>query len=98
DGHVTGVQTCALPIFLIQQRLRSPLRPARIKMDKMHRDAQRNRDDAKCSEASEDVHPPAVAPTDVVTDAADAADEQKYSDRHARSEERRVGKEWRSRW
>src|SRR5207253_4850354 len=76
DGHVTGVQTCALPIS--GTRSPSPARP---------RPAPAPRKDSPA--------PPATASRSTPTPACDRA---RTSPDRGRSEERRVGKECRSRW
>src|SRR5439155_6554198 len=63
DGHVTGVQTCALPILLVLQAVTPPPQLAALKQE-------------------------------VVRDVANRA----QFTQQMRSEERRVGKECRSRW
>src|SRR5690348_18486883 len=71
DGRVTGVQTCALPIYPGDQHGDGLAEHGRLGLDAAHAPAQ---------------HAQAVLHGGVRVGA------------HARSEERRVGKEWRSRW
>src|SRR5204862_5264000 len=84
DLYVTGVQTCALPIFGKQRTARTQGAPACAPC-------------AACRAAREDTErsrpPEPVVPGDA---GADARGGQKHAAR--RSEERRVGKECRSGW
>src|SRR5439155_2991715 len=73
DGHVTGVQTCALPIYLPRRR-----RLLRVILDSRLRLSPRSR---VVETAEDDLLVFTLAST-----------------KSARSEERRVGKECRSRW
>src|SRR5690606_41136124 len=83
DFHVTGVQTCALPISA--PRRKPPPSPAlRTAMRQPKRNPCRHKRSRRLRSRRPllaPLQPPAPAPTG-----------------HARSEERRVGKEWRSRW
>src|SRR5689334_24569770 len=80
DGTVTGVQTCALPIYKRRPRLGSPVRSG----------GRRLNDDS----AGDEVVPATLSLVDEDPDVADVEHEA----RDPRSEERRVGKECRSRW
>src|SRR5439155_12198238 len=77
DGHVTGVQTCALPIYPRDRVRRAVLLPSGA--GSVQREAEGVR------------HHPGQAGASPATDPVPAA-------RVDRSEERRVGKEWRSWW
>src|SRR5439155_6817651 len=84
DGHVTGVQTCALPIYaslgvdLVEQVVAAGDVPNLVAV----REAQ----------VGEGLVHPAAVERRVVGNAAGVAEAR------VRSEERRVGKEWRCRW
>src|SRR2546427_5840827 len=83
DLTVTGVQTCALPIFLVKRDAPLGLRiflPAR--------------DDTKCLQILRLKTQRRLRKTDETPQQQSGAHEHN----HARSEERRVGKECRSRW
>src|SRR5690606_40788066 len=90
DFHVTGVQTCALPISCPQDHA-----PDHGPAPKAHFRANRHADRRpRCEDpAGEDVQGllALAAPHDGHAGAADRG-------AALRSEERRVGKEWRSRW
>src|SRR5207253_7528901 len=93
DGHVTGVQTCALPIYSIEIRLtvrgtgRAIGLPLSIRWHGDHDQAAGHGRNNRCFNAS--LHGvralSLVFPTRQITG-------------YTRSEERRVGKECRSRW
>src|SRR5690606_39870900 len=72
DFHVTGVQTCALPISRAEQEARQAARTAEDRLGRLQTEA---RGLAQLLVQGKREHPPAL-----------------------RSEERRVGKECRSRW
>src|SRR5439155_2163521 len=87
DGHVTGVQTCALPIYQ-RSRYRTdrwlewPAGSLRLP-----------------HQADKDVFQRRLFGIEIAdADAGVAEIAQKTGDAGARSEERRVGKEWRARW
>src|SRR2546430_3683487 len=81
DLTVTGVQTCALPIYLVRQTI-GISREQRCDHRTQGASCGRADDDSTVDRASRDSHVP---------------DEEPAS-RASRSEERRVGKECRSRW
>src|SRR5439155_9739312 len=86
DGHVTGVQTCALPIYLKKEYRNRPL---------MHSEAWDRTFGGTLGKRNED---PKVQLADMDLDDIDI---QVIFPSHlslSRSEERRVGKECRSRW
>src|SRR5690606_40520715 len=83
DFHVTGVQTCALPIYA-----RGPLALA------LARAGVRARDHRGGAEAWRRAR---SRPADRARPGADAATRDLVDARAGRSEERRVGKEWRAR-
>src|SRR5207253_6745404 len=83
DGHVTGVQTCALPISILRLRRKSTPLVRKI-----------------AAEHQVDI---ATIPGTGFAGRVTKQDILGYIERSptapvARSEERRVGKEWRSRW
>src|SRR5256885_9259956 len=81
DYKVTGVQTCALPIFADDHLAAVPIPDARGKPTRRHRSRSgRAADDGRCARSAR-LRARRVRSHDV-----------------ARSEERRVGKECRSRW
>src|SRR5439155_7904382 len=80
DGHVTGVQTCALPILSAQVRTRVVGRPRASTPTRLCQNV------LVATAAISFARRPAAASVSSIASAA------------ARSEERRVGKEWRSRW
>src|SRR5256885_11654283 len=82
DYKVTGVQTCALPIFDDHRR------------DQVHRDAE----DHRRSEHHAAVDSRSLARSGDQPEDEAAADPARQSAENERSEERRVGKECRSRW
>src|SRR5699024_11246563 len=76
DRNVTGVQTCALPIFIAQQHREGLLAHVVLALEDRVAQAQR------------------VA----LAHEVDVRQLRGLADQVERSEERRVGKEWRSRW
>src|SRR5690606_39567151 len=97
DFRVTGVQTCALPIYEGQvveltspRRASAPGRGQHVVVDRV-RERERQPAEAQVDAVAErDLHPRA--------DRAEARDLDAAVLACGRSEERRVGREWRSRW
>src|SRR5438876_7359183 len=83
DGRVTGVQTCALPIC--QRLLRHHLACRLQEQVPGRAEAAPDDDNLGIEDVDKAPDPGAQPPADLLQ-------------RRARSEERRVGKEWRSRW
>src|SRR5690606_40465789 len=79
DFHVTGVQTCALPIFDRRRRVAAAL-AAHDAVDHHHAD------------------PRNVAQPDALQQVAPRGVLGAVEEHEVRSEERRVGKEWRAGW
>src|SRR5690606_40985254 len=90
DFHVTGVQTCALPIYGLQQQVGPP--EAQIGVEQAALGQPHRAGDGRS--ATDGVH------TQVVADVVRLGDGLQVVNaaRRARSEERRVGKEWRAWW
>src|SRR5690606_40913965 len=93
DFHVTGVQTCALPIFLLPQTIGPFANPQRDKqakaiMKKMELVLSRDKKSYDFTKS--------FLPENKIKELIDVAFYMPYQ--RQRSEERRVGKECRSRW
>src|SRR5439155_13758017 len=94
DGHVTGVQTCALPISLApaEDFIISPV-PVRGRKRKSAR--------RRCDDDEESRRNPTIVADVNLRIAVEAAHDLIIMELHSgvpRSEERRVGKECRARW
>src|SRR5690606_40450017 len=91
DFHVTGVQTCALPIYLDGRR-RLPGVPGRQEASR------RGRSRGACETISEPAQADRRGPSaDGATIRSRNDDIHEFHRQRVRSEERRVGKEWRYR-
>src|SRR5207253_4486156 len=85
DGHVTGVQTCALPIFYFDVGVERPIDLALVQLDLP-------RDSAGQPQQTFREGEPVTLQATVQAVGKDLSNALVW---HVRSEERRVGKEWR---
>src|SRR5207248_8674116 len=87
DRTVTGVQTCALPIFPGDDRIRRPRAP--VSVARRHHVRGRPYPESRADGGAGARHPIILHVREALLPQGRPVD---------RSEERRVGKEWRSRW
>src|SRR5207253_4753584 len=91
DGHVTGVQTCALPISRARREAREEREPDLDPLRRALREGRVRRTPRREPRGGLPAHDGPLL-------VRQAAPRTGTTGRLSRSEERRVGKEWRSRW
>src|SRR5690606_39796851 len=94
DFHVTGVQTCALPICIVETRLARAMLGGEVTQG----DAIRVGWDATAEQLRIEPVGKAASKTQNVSGAKETKARRRNPARPERSEERRVGKESRTRW
>src|SRR5207253_4305364 len=94
DGHVTGVQTCALPIFIPALERCEGINVLEKKILAFHGVVQRQQFQSFAG-AADTVEPPGQRSESFIVRLAESFDCVRDILIRERSEERRVGKEWR---